>query len=69
MERGRIEKVEGEGMKITFEVPNDTVAMALTGMCENRLSYTIATTRVETSECKDGAVIVCNWKGGEADEE
>lgn len=55
-------------MKIIFEVPDETVAMVVTGICENRSSYTMSTTRVETSECKDGAEIVCKWGGGEADE-
>lgn len=55
-------------MKITFEVPNDTVALVLTGIYKERLGYKMATSTVETSECKDGALLVCNWKGGGADE-
>ena len=48
-------------MKITFEIPNTSVALVITGIYEHPLGYKMATRTVETSECKDGAEIVCEW--------
>ena len=56
-------------MKITFEVPDNTVALVLTGLYDEKERIAMATRTVETRECKDGAVIVPQWKGGESDED
>lgn len=50
-------------MKITFEIPDNTVALSLTGVWLGAKSQMIGTHMVETEEIKDGAEIVCDWKG------
>lgn len=67
MECGRVEKVEGAGMKITFEVPDDAIALSLTYLWECNGSYMIGTHN-EVDFLEDGSVIKVKGKGGEADE-
>ena len=48
-------------MKITFEVPDTTICLILSGVHENP-DLTLSTRTVSTDEIISGEVIVCDWK-------
>lgn len=55
-------------MKIILDIPDTARAIFINGAYATSEGINMAVTQVETSELHDGAEIVCDWKGGVADE-
>lgn len=69
MECGRIEKVEGAGMKIIYEIPDSARGMSVCCVWQDgEKGLCIGQHIADSDDLKAGVVLVPEWKGGEADE-
>ena len=62
MECGRVEKVEGAGMKITFDVPATTICLTLSGVYADDDGLAMGTKTVSTEEIESRKMIICKWR-------